>query len=268
MSHATGSATPLVRIERDGPVVTLTLQRPEALNALSRALCRALTQAFRRINQDPEVRAVVLTGTGRAFCAGADLQEAAQGGIVDLEQAPELDFGTEILACPWPVIAAVNGFAITAGLEVVLMCDVIYAADTARFADTHGRVGIVPGWGLSQRLARVIGIHRAKEMSLSGNYLDAATAERWGLVNRVFEPDALLPAARKLAQDMAGLTPAVLKEYKRLIDQGFGGTLTDGLQLELDANRRFLAQLTGSAIAGEKDKVQERGRNQTGQPQP
>lgn len=268
MSQEAGTATPLVRLERDGPIVTVTLQRPEALNALSRDLCRALTQTFRSINQDPEIRAVILTGTGRAFCAGADLQEAANSGIVDLEQTPDLNFGAEILACPWPVIAAVNGFAITAGFEVVLMCDVIYASTSARFADTHGRIGVIPGWGLSQRLARIIGVHRAKELSLSGNYLEASDAERWGLVNRVFEPEALLPAARKLAQDMAGLNPQILRDYKHLIDQGFNDTLAHGLEFELDANRRFLKQLTSEAIAGAKDKVQERGRNQTGQSQP
>lgn len=260
------SITDLVRIERNGPVITLTLDRPEALNALSRALSRQLTQVFRQLNADPDVRAIVLTGSGRAFCAGADLQEAASAGIVDLEQAPDLDFGTEILACPWPIVAAVNGFAITAGFEVVLMCDVIYAATTARFADTHGRVGVIPGWGLSQRLSRLIGINRAKELSLSGNFLDAATAERWGLVNRLFEPEALLPAAQKLAHDMAGLDPEMLKSYKRLIDEGYGLGFKDAMRLEATANRAHLARLGSGTVAGASNAVRERGRHQSGEP--
>lgn len=255
---------PLVLVERDGPVATLILNRPEALNALSRDLCKALTQAFRDLHNDPGVRAVVLAANGRAFCAGADLPEAAAAGIVDLEQEPDLDFGAEILACPWPVIAAVNGFAITAGLEVVLMCDVVYASTAARFADTHGRVGVLPGWGLSQRLSRTIGVTRAKELSLSGNFLDATTAERWGLVNRLFEPTDLLAAARKLAHDMAGLNPDVLRDYKRLIDTGHSLTLAEGLQLEQEANRAHLARTTGGAIAAASGAVQERGRHQTG----
>lgn len=256
------SERPLVRIERDGPLVVLTLNRPEALNALSKALCRAITMAFRQINGDPDVRAVVLTGNGRAFCAGADLQEAASSGLADLLQRPDLDFARELLACPWPIIAAVNGFAITAGLEVALMCDVIYASTAARFADTHGRVGVIPGWGLSQRLSRAIGVHRAKEMSLSGNFLDAATAERWGLASRVFEPDALLPAARRLALDMAGVKPELLQGYKRLIDAGFNRTLGEGLTLELDASRACLAGLTGGALGDAGEDVRRRGRGQ------
>jgi enoyl-CoA hydratase len=257
------AADALVWVERDGPVAIVTLNRPDALNALSRALGQALTGAFRRIADDPTVRAVVLTGQGRAFCAGADLEEASRMGIDALDQTPELDVGAALLACPWPVIAAVNGFAITGGLEIMLMCDVIYASTAARFADTHGRVGLVPGWGLSQRLSRTIGVHRAKEVSLSGNYLDAATADRWGLVNRVFEPDDLLPAARKLAHDMAGLPAAVLRDYKRLIDAGFGRTLDDGLALEAQANKAALARLTGAAIAEAEGDIHDRGRDQT-----
>jgi len=261
--RANAVANDLLRIQRDGPVVTLTLNRPEVLNALSRALCRELTAAFRRINDDQDVRAVVLTGSGRAFCAGMDLQETASAVVVDLVLEPEFDFSAQMLACPWPVIAAVNGFAIAGGLEVVLMCDVVYASTDARFADTHARVGLIPGWGLSQRLSRTIGLTRAKELSLTGNFIDAPTAERWALVNRVYAPDELLAAAQLLARDMAGVDPQVLRDYKRVIDEGFGLRLPEGLHLEADANRRCLDRIGAAVVARGSDAVRQRGRKET-----
>ncbi len=130
------------------------------------------------------------------------------------------------------MIGAINGVAITGGFEVALACDVLIASTNARFADTHARVGIMPGWGLSQRLPRAIGVYRAKELSLSGNFLDAKTALEWGLVNRVVEPDDLLPAAMKLAADMASIPAETLMTYKRIIDGGLDLDLADGLALE------------------------------------
>lgn len=251
----------LLLLERDGPVVTLTLNRPEALNALSRQLRQELAGAFRDLNADADVRAIVLTGAGRAFSAGVDLKEAAIAGL-SLDTSSDLDFCDVMLACPWPIIAAVNGFAITGGFEIVLMCDVIYASTAAKFADTHGRVGVMPGWGMSQRLPRAIGVTRAKELSLSGNFIDAQTAERWGLVNRVFEPDTLLPAARKLAQDLASLAPDMLRKYKRLIDDGMKVTLAQGLQIEHDICRIHLSGITAEGLAAVRGDVVNRGRQQ------
>ena len=118
------------------------------------------------------------------------------------------------------------------------MCDILIASTNAKFADTHARVGVVPGWGLSQRLPRIIGINRAKELSLSGNYLDAATAYEWGLVNRVVEPDALLPTAKNLARDIMSTDTGTRTEIKRIIDAGWEDTLAQGLQIEKHANER------------------------------
>ena len=128
-------------------------------------------------------------------------------------------------AVPQPVIGAINGYAITGGFELALMCDFLIASPEARFADTHARVGVVPGWGLSQRLPRLIGINRAKELSLTGNYLSAEQAERWGLVNRVVPSDELLPTCRALANDILSTDPATRSEIKRIMDAGWSQTL-------------------------------------------
>ena len=196
----------VVRLDRDGATAIVTLNRPQAMNALSREVRRELARVMRELEADDTVRAVVLTGAGeRAFTAGLDLKElgSSEGGLgaansTDPAENPVL----AIEQCSKPVIGAVNGVAITGGFEVALACDVLIASANARFADTHGRVGVMPGWGLSQRLSRAIGVYRARELSLSGNFLDAATAAAWGLVSRVTSPQELLPTAVKLAQDM------------------------------------------------------------------
>lgn len=179
----------LVLVEIADGVAIITLNRPEAMNALSLALRRGLHDAMRRVDADDAVRAIVLTGAGtRAFTAGLDLKElGSQAGALGAANATSASDNPvkAIESCRKPVIGAINGVAITGGFEVALACDILIASENARFADTHARVGVMPGWGLSQKLSRLIGISRAKELSLSGNFLDAATAERWGLVNRV-----------------------------------------------------------------------------------
>ena len=195
-------------------VATVTLNRPQAMNALSRPLRAALVETFRRLAGDAAVEVVILTGAGRAFSAGLDLKELGgeSGAATDTESAVA---GGDVVAavqqCGKPVIGAINGFAITGGFELALACDVLIVARGARFADTHARVGILPGWGLSQKLSRTIGIYRAKELSLTGNYLSAEQAEAWGLVNRVVEPEALLPTCHALAQDMRSCGPEVTR---------------------------------------------------------
>jgi len=130
------------------------------------------------------------------------------------------------------VIGAINGVAITGGFELALACDVLLASSTARFADTHARVGVMPGWGLSQKLSRTIGLYRAKELSLTGNFLSAEQALAWGLVNRVVDPDELLPQARALARDMLSVIPQMLVSYKRVIDDGYAASFGEGMAIE------------------------------------
>src|SRR6185503_12235272 len=198
-------ADPVLLTEKSDGILTLTLNRPSAMNALSRELRGALIGAFRALADDPEVGVVILTGAGRAFCAGLDLKEL--GG----ETSTATDVAKTVAHCDRPIIGAVNGVAVTGGFELALACDVLIASTEARFADTHARVGIMPGWGLSQKLSRLIGISRAKELSLTGNYCSAEQACAWGLVNRVVAPAELLPVCRALAQDMLSCDPAVLR---------------------------------------------------------
>ncbi|MDE0270942.1 MAG: enoyl-CoA hydratase-related protein, partial [Gammaproteobacteria bacterium] len=170
-----------------------------------------------------------------------------------------------LAATPQPIIAAVNGYAITGGFELALMCDFIIAAPEARFADTHARVGVVPGWGLSQRLPRLIGINRAKELSLTGNYVDAETACAWGLVNRVVPAAELLPTCLSLAQDITSTDRPTRDEIKRIMDSGWQATLAEGLAIEGAASRAHAkAEVRPEKVARRRAAVQARGRQQSG----
>ncbi len=256
----------MLLIEKDGPVAVVTLNRPEAMNAMSKAMRAKLYEAMVALNDDPEVSAVVLTGAGeRAFTAGLDLKELgsdpnamsaanAEGAEQNPVKAIEL--------CAKPVIGAINGVAITGGFEVALACDVLIASENARFADTHARVGIMPGWGLSQKLSRLIGVYRAKELSLSGNFLDAKTAYEWGLVNRVVPAAELLPTAKKLAADMATIPVETLTFYKRLIDDGFERSFRKGLKIEHKRSSRHNREVTPEAVEARRAAVQARARTQ------
>jgi enoyl-CoA hydratase len=259
-------ADDILRVDVADGVATVTLNRPQAMNALSRALRAAIVAAFRRCADDPAAEVVILTGAGRAFCAGLDLKELGgeTGAAEDAEAAVAAgDVVGAVQGCGKPVIGAINGFAITGGFELALACDVLIAARGARFADTHARVGIMPGWGLSQKLSRTIGIYRAKELSLTGNYLSAEQAEAWGLVNRVVEPEALLPTCRALAADMRSCVPDVMRAYKRVIDAGYAETFARGLALESEASRAHARLLTPEVLAARRAGVQARGRDQS-----
>jgi enoyl-CoA hydratase len=170
---------------------------------------------------------------------------------------------TAIERCRKPIIVAVNGLCITGGMEIMLACDVVIASRTARFADTHVRVGLMPGWGISQRLARQIGPQRAKEISLSGNFVDAQRAFDLGLINRVVEPEELLPSSIALARDFADADPRVVMEYKRLIDDGFKLPLGEGLGLERERVLAFNVALSSEDFERGKEMACARARIQT-----
>lgn len=256
----------LVLVERSDAVAIVTLNRPEAMNALSKALRIEIAKVFAELDQDDSVRAIVLTGAGKAFTAGLDLKELGAGASVGDAANPEAGSVTDPVtcmdACRKPIVGAINGVAITGGFEVALACDILYASTNARFADTHARIGIMPGWGLSQKLSRLVGIHRAKEISLSGNFIDAKTAHDWGLVNRVFEPDALLPAAIKLAQDIATVPADKAQLYKRLIDEGFGKSYRKARKFETKTTAQMNAGVSSDAIETARTGVMARGREQ------
>ena len=257
---------PVLKVERDAPIAVVTLNRPDQMNALSTELRFALGSVFRELEADDEIHAVVVTGAGRAFCAGMDLKELSSGGEgvsgFELSVAGQTEMRDGIAEFSGPVIAAVNGACATAGFELALACDLIVASERAKFLDTHARVGMLPGWGLSQRLPRLIGVARAKEVSLSGNALEAERAYAWGLVNRVVAPEALLEEACALARDMASCVPAVMKAYKRLIDRGASMHFDDAMQFEFDAGVESAKRIDSSQIAARREGVIDRGRKQ------
>jgi enoyl-CoA hydratase len=224
-------------------IAIITLDRPEAMNALSRALRDQLNAALRTCDADPEVRAVVLTGAGdRAFSAGldrADLPQELADVRDDVATTANTDPATAVARCRLPVIAAVNGLCMTGGLELMLACDFAVASDTARFADTHARLGLVSMWGLSQRLQRAVGSARAKQMSLTGEFVSAPQALSWGLVNEVATPGRLRERALEMARAIAASNREAIMATKRLIDDGEALALPEGLALEQREARAF-----------------------------
>jgi enoyl-CoA hydratase len=263
----TDAPTDLVLVEVADAVATVTLNRPDARNALNRDLRRALPRALRELDERDDVAAIVLTGADPAFCAGLDLKELASGGDA-LRETGAAGGLKEHRHGPFPdmakpVIGAVNGVAITGGFELALACDYLVASERARFADTHARVGIMPGWGLTVLLPEAIGIRRAKEMSTTGNFLDAATALTWGLVNHVVPHEDLLPFARQLATDAAGIDP---KAVRRMLQTYDDGALRDGagawdLEAEVAAGWQG-AGLDPAQLERSRQAVVARGRTQ------
>ena len=211
-----------IRSERRGPVELLTLDRPKALNALDRATLEELLECCERLGADTSVRAVVLTGEGRAFAAGADIAEMRGLDAQQAEAFSRLGHAAmdalESLAAP--TVAAVNGYALGGGCELACACDWIYASEKARFGQPEVNLGLIPGFGGTGRLVRRIGSAWAKELVLGGEPIDAETALRIGLVNRIFAPDALLGSALDAAKKIAGKGPLAIATAKRVMVQG------------------------------------------------
>lgn len=253
---------PVILVEHYGEAAIVTLNRPQAMNALSRELRTAIADTFDKLEADPKTRVVILTGAGKAFCAGLDLKELGLGRDSVQGTVETKDPVTSMARFTGPIIGAINGVAITGGFEIALACDVLLCSSEARFADTHGRVGILPGWGLSQRLSRTIGIYRAKELSLTGNFMTAGQAYDWGLVNRVVAPAELIPAAKKLADDMLTLVPEALSGYKRVIDDGYAQSFGDGLKTELRLSAAANTSVRTTDIESRREAIRQRGQAQ------
>lgn len=216
----------VVLVETTARVCTITLHRPAARNALNTALHRASAHALAAAEADVDVDVVVLTGTDPAFCAGLDLEELGAGGtnLAGGSGDPDGDERwTNPVEAVWamtkPVIGAINGACVTGGLELALGCDFLVASERAFFGDTHARVGVIPGGGMSVYLPMAVGLRRAKEMSLTGNFVDAHEAHRLGLVNHVVDHEGLLGTARALASDIAGNDATTVRRLKRLFDE-------------------------------------------------
>ncbi len=263
----------LTEIHPSGYAV-LTLNRPQAMNALSKGLMTALAEAIDTLAADPTVRVLILTGAGRAFSAGLDLKEigagngsigggqATTGGSLGGSDGKATGDPVAALArYPGPVIGAINGAAVTGGFELALACDVLLASSNARFADTHARIGVAPGWGLSQKLSRAIGPYRARELSFTGNWVSAEQAATWGFVNRVLAPDDLLPAARALAMDMLGTLPNMLTRYKAIINDGYALAFGEAMALEKSRARAFNTQVSADDVEQRREAVRARNRS-------
>jgi enoyl-CoA hydratase len=249
---------------RDG-VATLTLNRPRQMNALSSELRRRFGEALEALGRDDSVAVVIITGAGeKAFTAGVDLKELETAPLTDDELGPDGPVNRAFRALGKPTIAAVNGFAITGGMELAINCDILVASTHARFADTHARVGIVPGWGMSQILPRLIGPVRARYVSFTGNFVDAATAKAWGLVLEVLPPDELLPFCRRLAAEIASCDRATLGDVRRAINGGLETTLEAGLALEGRLSKAATARMDRSRFAATREAVMSRGKEQSG----
>jgi len=226
-----------IRIEQHGGVAVWTIDRVDRANALSRPTLLAFGKLAREAATNPSIRAIIVTGAGdKAFCAGADLKE--RDGMSDQDWAAQHKvfeaMGEAVLAAPMPVIAAVNGAAFGGGCEIALLCDFLYAADTARFALPEVTLGIMPGLGATQTLARAAGPRRAKEVIASGRPFTAAEALAWGVANRICPQAELLPAALETAGRIAANAPLAIAAVKRAIDLGDGHGLKSGMALELE----------------------------------
>lgn len=257
---------PVVLVAKAGGIATVTLNRPEKLNALNRELRTDFCRVMQELRDDPEAQVVIITGAGRAFCAGLDLRELGadakteKGALV--RDGTTVSFITVIEDMSVPVIAAVNGFAVTGGFEMVLACDLIVASEDAQFADTHARVGVMPGGGMTARLPRAIGIRKAKEFSLTGNYITAREGERMGLVNRVVPPGDAVKEARAIAEQILTANQTVARQLKRLYDLTSRATLGDAIRIEQDFFRAYNSNSNLKDFDRQREAVMERGRSQ------
>lgn len=221
-----------VIVEKDGAIAVVTLNRPQALNALSYGLVKDLSLAMQELDQDDAVRVIVVTGGEKVFAAGADIKEMADKGPFDAPVLERLAYRDRINKIAKPVIAAVNGFALGGGCELAMSCDIIVASENARFGQPEVNLGIIPGSGGTQRLTHVLGKHRAMELVLTGDMLTAADAERLGLVNRVVPNELVLEEAKNIAKKIAAKPVLAIKAAKEAVLKSANAPLDEGLEYE------------------------------------
>jgi enoyl-CoA hydratase len=221
-----------VIVERDGLIGLVTLNRPQQLNALSYALVKDICLAMEAFDDDDEIRVIILTGGDKVFAAGADIKEMADRGPFDERLRERLLYRDRINRISKPVIAAVSGFALGGGCELAMSCDIIIASETARFGQPEVNIGIIPGSGGTQRLTRLIGKHRAMEMILSAEFVSAADAERFGLVNRIVPVEMLMDEAKSLARKIAAKPVLAIKAAKQAVLKSANLPLDEGLDFE------------------------------------
>ena len=249
----------LVLLDVADGVAVLTLNRPDARNALSPELITQLQQTCAQCDARDDVSAMVLTGADPAFCGGVDLKRLAAGtsnavGLIGQSAFPPHRK---------PIIGAINGAAVTGGLELALACDFLIASERARFADTHARVGVMPGWGLTVALPEAVGLRRAKQMSFTGNYVESAVALAWGLVNEVVAHERLLDRARQIALDIASIRSACVQEIRSIYDEVASRVGDDARDFESRRSREWMAERFDRAqLATDREDIVRRGRSQ------
>lgn len=256
-----GDGTIRVETSADGYAV-IRLDRPDRLNTLSLALRRDLADAVARLNDDPAVHVLILTGSGEVFSAGLDITEWEADGRI-AAGAYDHDPVAAITGFGGAVIGAINGLCLTGGLELALGCDVLIASDSARFADTHCHVGLLPGWGGSVRLGRRIGLARAMEMALTARFVDAPEALAWGLVNHVVPGAALMDTAADLARQMVRGVPEARRDYKRLLTCGQALPFDEALAMERAASVAANSGVSKTDLDARLARLKGRGRQAT-----
>ena len=250
-----------ILLETVGPIGKLTFNRPEVLNSYNQTVSKELIEGLDRLTEDRDVKVIVLTGAGKAFMAGADInmlsEWAIQGDVEKIRSSLETTFSPSLLEeCPKPIIAAINGFAFGMGCEVAMGCDFRIAAQTAQFALPEIKLGIIPGGGGSQRMLRLVGATKALEMISTGDPIDAAEAFRIGLVNQIAAPEALWTTVETFVSRLTDKSASALKAAKQLIYQGENLTMSQGIAYERDRFCEIL--LTDDAAEGTQAFIEKR----------
>ena len=256
----------LVLVEVDDRVATVTLNRPEARNAISAELHAQLDEAVTGLDAREDVGCIVLTGADPAFCAGMDLKALAteSGEVMKERQRRPAQRSGMMPPHDTPVIGAINGPTVTGGLELAMCCDFLIASERARFADTHARVGVMPGGGMTIRLPQLVGLDRARRMSLTGDYIDAETAHDWGLVVEVVPHGSLLKRAGEVASTIASIPSGYLTELRRGYDAIGALSGREAFKAEARWSRDWMAErFDQSRLTTEREKIVARGRQQT-----
>jgi enoyl-CoA hydratase len=253
----------LVLTERDGAIAVVSLNRPKQLNALSGPLMDQLVATLEKLDGDDEIRCIVLAGNERAFAAGADIGELAEGTPISMYASRRIDRWDAVHALRTPIVAAVSGYCLGGGCELAMLCDLIVASETARFGQPEINVGVFPGAGGTQRLPRAVGKAVAMDMILTGRMITADEAKALGLVARVVMKEAWLEEAKRAAREIAAKSPIAVRLAKEAVDASFESPLSAGLELERRAF--YLARAAEDATEGltafvEKRKPEFRGR--------
>ena len=221
-----------ILLTKETPIAVIQLNRPDVLNALNRELMIELTTSLEELDSDASINCIVITGNEKAFAAGADIKEMTEADTVEMLSRDDFSIWDKIRKIKKPLIAAVSGFALGGGCELAMMCDLIIASETAKFGQPEINIGVMPGAGGTQRLARAIGKCKTMEMVLTGEMIDAVEAMRFGLVNTVVSADSYLEEAKKLARKIASKPPVAVRLAKESVLNSFETSLKEGLEFE------------------------------------